>query len=545
MKKDLRRAWNVITSMRTALVLLFLLAIAATPGAMFPQRSLNPEKVTQYYKDHPDLAPIVDKMSGFEVFSSPWFAAIYLLLFLSLLGCLSTRIPVYFRAIVKGPPKAPKKLDRLPAHATVGTAPAIKAEDIATILRKGRWRVRMREEDNGTTTISAEKGYLRETGNLVFHLSLVAVLIGIAVGALYGWSGGMLVTEGSTVCNTVQAYDQFTPGKFVKPTSLPPFCVKLDDFRATFADNGQPLSYEADIKYRAGDDSVTQDPNTSFNLEVNKPLRMDDAGFYLINHGFAPIIRYTDRYGTVFESPTPFLPQDGALTSEGVVVLPDANQDPASTERARDQQMAFEGIYMPTVPESGPAIRSARPERNDEGVMVLAYRGDTGLNTGIPRSVYTLDQNQVDKGALKPLGSKLLRPNEKWTLDDGSVVEFVGTVEWMSVNVAHDPGQLIALGGAAGMISGLMVSLFIRRRRFFARITTADGNVLVTTGGLARTGSEAFSREFAALNKKIVERLDLTPVQEDPESSPVKTKDLPDAMQEITDVRAPASAGKE
>src|SRR5919107_6397568 len=83
----LRNTWRGLTSMRTALVLLFLLALAALPGALLPQYSLNPERVRAYKAEYPTLAPILDRLGFFEVFASPWFAASYLLLFVSLVGC--------------------------------------------------------------------------------------------------------------------------------------------------------------------------------------------------------------------------------------------------------------------------------------------------------------------------------------------------------------------------------------------------------------------------------------------------------------------------
>lgn len=44
----LKKAWHWLTSMRTALVLLFVLAVAAIPGALLPQRSLNQDNVNEY-----------------------------------------------------------------------------------------------------------------------------------------------------------------------------------------------------------------------------------------------------------------------------------------------------------------------------------------------------------------------------------------------------------------------------------------------------------------------------------------------------------------
>ena len=64
----LRWGWRQLTSMRTALVLLLLLAIAAVPGSLVPQRSADPNGVTQYFTDNPDLAPVLDNLSLFEFY---------------------------------------------------------------------------------------------------------------------------------------------------------------------------------------------------------------------------------------------------------------------------------------------------------------------------------------------------------------------------------------------------------------------------------------------------------------------------------------------
>ena len=86
-----RWAWRQLTSMRTALVLLFLLALAAVPGSLVPQRSVDAARAAQFAEQHPTLAPWYDRLSLFSVYSSPWFAATYLLLFVSLVGCVLPR----------------------------------------------------------------------------------------------------------------------------------------------------------------------------------------------------------------------------------------------------------------------------------------------------------------------------------------------------------------------------------------------------------------------------------------------------------------------
>ncbi|MBN9620422.1 MAG: cytochrome c biogenesis protein ResB, partial [Actinobacteria bacterium] len=75
-----RRGWRRLTSMRTALILLFLLAVAAVPGSILPQRPLNPSKTTAYIAAHGRWGQFLDRLGMFDVFGSVWFAAIYLLL---------------------------------------------------------------------------------------------------------------------------------------------------------------------------------------------------------------------------------------------------------------------------------------------------------------------------------------------------------------------------------------------------------------------------------------------------------------------------------
>src|SRR5919202_1262734 len=123
----LRNAWRGLTSMRTALVLLFLLALAALPGALLPQRSLNQRLVDQYFADYPWLAPTLDRLRFFDVFAAPWFAAVYLLLMVSLIGCVLPRTVEQLRSLRSPPVATPRNLDRLP-HAAAATVPASAAE---------------------------------------------------------------------------------------------------------------------------------------------------------------------------------------------------------------------------------------------------------------------------------------------------------------------------------------------------------------------------------------------------------------------------------
>ncbi|HEY8622151.1 MAG TPA: cytochrome c biogenesis protein ResB, partial [Dermatophilaceae bacterium] len=237
----LRWGWRQLTSMRTALFLLLLLAIGAVPGSIWPQRNIDAGRVADYLAHHRSTGPWLDRFGFFDVYSSPWFAAIYLLLFVSLVGCVVPRSRIHWRAMRAQPPRAPVRLERLPEHGQIEVDGA--PEDVLQIARdvlRGRtflsghslgsqWRLR-----SEGLSLSAESGYMRETGNLVFHSALIVVIVAVAVGHLFGWRGDRILVTGKSFSNTISAYDTFDPGPWVDTEGLSPFTVALDKLDVSF-----------------------------------------------------------------------------------------------------------------------------------------------------------------------------------------------------------------------------------------------------------------------------------------------------------------------
>lgn len=494
-----RRWWRQLTSMRTALILLLFLALAAVPGSLLPQRNLNIEQVRGYYEENPDLAPIIDRLWGFDVYASPWFAAIYLLLFTSLVGCLLPRLRDFVSTLRKPPPAPPARMNILPQHRELDER--VDTQGAAEVLRKDRFRVSVRDQGDDVI-VSAEKGYLREAGNLLFHFSLIGLLVGMAFGSLHGWYGNRILVAGEdgAFCNSLQQYDEYGLGANVTPSDLAPFCLQLDDFTATFLDNGQPTAFTADVQY--GQEG--QAPHEPYRLEVNHPLELDGASVFLLGHGYAPIISYTDRYGVTQVSTTPFLVDDAMLTSTGAAVFPDVNVDPETGEADPNAQIAFEGIFMPTVPDDPPFTTSVSPDIDNPGLMLVAYRGDTGLDDGQPQSVYSVDPEQIADGSLDVLDvdPTVLSIGESWELDDGTSVTFEGVLPYAILQVRDDPGEIIVLAFAITVLLGILPALTVKRRRIWVR-TGPDGTSL---GGLARNEYDGFDEEFDRLADAIAGR---------------------------------------
>lgn len=503
----LRRSWRWLTNMRTALVLLFLLALGAIPGALIPQRSINEFKVQQFIEANPRISNVYERLQLFDVFSSSWFTAIYVLLFVSLVGCIIPRTIEHYRAWKADPVRPPKNLERLTHHYTGELL--VPWEEVPGRL-KG-WRVKSfapAEDRAGRASYSAERGYAREAFNLAFHLGLAGILVTFALGKLAYYEGQVIVIAGtennSTFCNTAVAnYDSFRFGALVDGTELTPLCVNVHDFTADYLPNGQAEMFTSHISYTT--DPLSEEPWQETTLRVNHPLRVAGDRVYLQGHGFAPEFTVTWPNGESRTQIIQFQPDDPTLfLSSGVLRFdPPAGLYPDPYER-RTHQLAIQGLFAPTAKWDGKLLSSAFPAMRDPAVAIDIYRGDTGLDTGKPQSIFTLDSQQLHSGALQKLERVNLGLGESITLDDGTVVRFDGAKEFVNLQVSHDPFSIWLLLSTIVTIVGMVGSVSIRRRRIFIRRAedVAPGSTpIVTIAGLSKTGT---GEEFTALARKIV-----------------------------------------
>ncbi|NMO03915.1 cytochrome c biogenesis protein ResB [Gordonia sp. TBRC 11910] len=530
-----RNLWRSLTSMRTALALLFLLALAAIPGALLPQRPLNEQKTQAYIDNHGWLGRAMDRLQLFDVFASAWFTAIYVLLFVSLVGCLTPRLIEHFHALRAKPVAAPRNLARLPRREVfeVDGTPEEIAARIDGNLRGWRREVVVREPSkaypDGVVEVSAEKGYLREFGNLVFHFALLALLISIAVGKLYGYEGTRsLVADGQQeLCNTSTAvYDSFRGGNMVDGTDLAPFCIRIDDFSATFLPNGQPDMYNAKVQYST---DVTADPASwpTTSVRVNEPLRLSGDRVYVLGNGFAPIFTVTFPNGEKRTQTVPFIPDEMATMLSSGAARFDTPGGMYPDQKIRSQnQIALEGLFAPTATFDGTLLSSGSPVPKRPYVAIRIYKGNTGLDSGAPQNAYALDPVSLHNGALVRQAQANLGVGQSSKLPDGTTVTFDGYKRWVSVQISHDPAQDFVLVSAIAMLAGLLVSLLIRRRRVWARLvpvaaSAADGQrrTVVEIAGLARTDQagwgEGFEKQAAGLVRERAERRDMAGAQDE------------------------------
>lgn len=501
----LRWGWTQLTSMRTALFLLLLLAIAALPGSIFPQRVQGTAQVTEYITQHPGVGEVMDWFKLFDVFSSPWFSAIYILLFISLIGCVVPRAKLHFKALRSQPPRTPRRLSRLPEYgalqipADAGMDAATAVAGAAKALRSRGYRIRI-DTASATPSVAGERGYAKESGNLLFHVSLIGVLVAVAAGGLFGYSGQRILVQGDTFVNSLVGYDQFNPGTNFDSQWLQPYSLKLDKFNITFdrdtANNRvQPLTISADVTVR----ETPGAPEEKKTIKVNDPLSIGGTDVYLLGNGYAPHFTVKDGNGKVaFADYVVGRLAAPDYTSSLTIKVPDA----------KPSQLAFSGLFLPSAVKDAQGVdQNSDPDPKNPVVLLNSYYGNLGLDSGTPQNVFVLDVSKLTPlndrklaagGIRLQLGQTVTLPDNK-----GSIT-FDGLTRYAGVEIRHNPTQGYILIFAATALIGLIGSLFLTRRRAWVRVGNhPDGRVMVEYGLLARGEDQRLKAEGTAIRESL------------------------------------------
>jgi cytochrome c biogenesis protein len=495
--------WRQLTSMRVALILLFLLSLGAIPGSLIPQTGADALKVESFKAAHKTLGPLYERLGLFHVYSSVWFSAIYILLFVSLIGCIVPRTWQFVGQLRSRPPGAPRRLTRLPAYATWRTDAEPEAVRAAALraLRGRRFRAHVAGD-----AVAAEKGYVRELGNLLFHIALIVLLVAFAWGQLYKSDGDKLVIEGDGFANTPTQYDDIKSGSLFSSDDLVPFSFDLKRFTGTYErtgpNRGTPRTYEAALSYREGADGEQKKTT----VRVNHPLHIGDSKVYLVSHGYAPVVTVRDAKGkVVFHQAVPLLPSDANVTSQGAIKVLDGYTN-AKGER---EQLGFSAFFVPTFAGAGKGTMVSQFPALDNPVLALtAYHGSLGSDSGIPQNVYQLDTSHAKqfKTADGEIFKDRLAPGQTMELPggNGSITFEKDIKEWAGFQIVQEPGSVWALTGAVTAILGLAASLFISRRRVWVRaVRDAEGVTVVEMAGLGRSESAKLPQELGDLAARV------------------------------------------
>ncbi|MBI3647981.1 MAG: cytochrome c biogenesis protein ResB [Actinobacteria bacterium] len=481
--------------MRTALVLLLLLALASVVGSLVPQGPNSPERVARFQVDHPLLGDFYRHAGFFDVFGSWWFVLITTLLVISLVLCLVPRTRAAIRGLRQRPVQA-REIDGFPQYSerTVATRPELAIASSQKVLRRRMFRVSRAEG-----VLAAEKGTLREVGSLLFHWSFLLLLVGVIYGKGTGFTGKALVVEGETWTDGAANYDgtvregRFFSGDFTGVG------VRLLDFEDTYRRTGQPMDFVSHVDLLEPDGSLAGRAD----IRVNHPAEIDGLSIYQYGFGWAPVVEVREGDRLLYSAPAPFgqlSPPAGvpqlALPWNGVVKLPSVGEGL--------------GIQLVLWPDSSAYLQSletGRPvlmtQANHPIMFFTTWRGP--LLDPSPRSLDISVMRRWTTGTIGQGTTCDLATGKCW--EDGTrpvgpgelTMSFPALRQYSVLQVSRDRGVPIVLAAAILLLLGLLPALYTSRRKVWVRAEANGEGTVLKVGGFALQRKSQFEEEFSKL----------------------------------------------
>jgi len=478
-----RNAWRGLRRMRTAIILLFVLAAGASVGSLFPQRPVNQLKVDEWIANRPSWARTAEWFGLFDVYGSWWFTAIYVLLLVSLVGCIVPRYIAMARQL-RSRPRTDASIAGLQQYreTSVPIEPERALAEAEHSLGRRRYRT-----VRGNGTVAGEKGHIRELGSILFHTAFLVLLVGIVVGKGFGFSGQVAVVEGDRFTDTHVAYDSISEGRFFDENHRG-FSVELTDFSVSFHDNGVPKEFVSRIKVYDNEELVR-----ATRIRVNEPFVYRGVNLYQLAWGYAPRVVVAQNGKVLSDAPVITLqdPRTGAW--RGVVKVP----------QTKPRQLGIELFFyndLATADTNGDGREETAFNRSPYArrpvLFMQAFRGDLSLDR--PQSVYFLDKTAMAAAEVDgaPMGGTA-------DLADGITVSFPEVKQYSVFQIASDPGTPMILAAAILILVGLIPALYSSRRRVWVRASPDAAGARVEVAGQALQRKAAFEEEFKALVRNL------------------------------------------
>jgi cytochrome c biogenesis protein len=489
--------------MRTALILLLMLALGSVVGSLVPQEMNSPDRVAQIVTDHPLLGLFYRKAGFFEVFGSWWFTLIATLLFISLFACLIPRTRATFRNARQRPIQA-REIDAFPLYREVhlGATPDVVLASARRVLGRRMFRTAA-----GEGQVAAEKGAAREIGSLLFHWAFVLLLLGVVIGKGTGYVGHAVIVEGKTFVDARANYSgQIRSGRFFTE-NFSGIGIHLLDFQDTFRSSGIPMDFVSRVQLLDPSGAVAR----TVDIRVNHPAHFDGMDIFQYGFGWAPVVQIRQGSNVIATGPVA-MDQDPAPKDVPALALPWysteklTNLSPnlgVSLEFWPDSaafytmQTTGQPVQMPTL--NAPFIRFSTYDGkifDPSQTIHLDTSGMTKVGSGIVGQGQTVDLRTGEP----------LRPDPKTgQIDYGSrlTVSFPSVRQYSVLQVSRDRGVSIVFLAAILILVGLLPALYTARRRIWVRVQPAGTGSVMQIGGFSLQRKTQFEEEFA----RVVEAL--------------------------------------
>ncbi len=271
--KLLKKILNALSSLKVAIFLILLIAVASSIGTTLPQGEA-PESYLIKYNVKNYLGVIngdwLLRLQLDHIYSSIWFVGLLTWLSLSLIICSCKRQwPMLQKAMKWVDYKDPKQIQRLVISKTYKAQDsALEINKLENFLNISGWQIQ-----KNSSRIAARKGVLGRVGPILVHFGLIILMIGATFGAFQGKKIERFLAPERSL-------------NISNPTKNNELSIKLNSFKIDRSPNGQPEQFRSKIELRS-----TKNKNEVINKEisVNHPLRTNGITIYQADWSLAAI----------------------------------------------------------------------------------------------------------------------------------------------------------------------------------------------------------------------------------------------------------------
>ncbi|MCC7363954.1 MAG: cytochrome c biogenesis protein ResB [Dehalococcoidia bacterium] len=522
----LRTAWQLLTNVKFALLLVGVAGVAAFLGVVLPQVPVpmrsNPAARSAWIElrreDFGILTGPMDRLELFEIFYSAWFNGLWFLVIAAVTVCTVSRLRPTARAVHRPHREVPDRYFET-AHHRADFAHPGGAAAIADALRGRRYRVETTREADGATYLFAERFQWSQYGTFVSHLALLMLLVGGVLTRFAGYDDTFIIAEG-----------QNAP-VFESPGPSQIFVRMVDSYRG-LDDDGNIIDYHSRIEVTRGGETIVckttvNDPCPAFGYKVHQAAFFNDMGHLRV---IAPDGRTVEYDGLIdFNNETTTVPhlrvtRGGELLFDRAI--PQFGTDPGATT-ARDDDYALaplilEGVGGGEVFEVAwrvaadglrvvvTSIANGEQVTLGDGVASGSTEGFTfELAGAAPISAIRFDDmpGAGASGATLQMadaapgetyvvvagvdGSPVtLTAGEPYTTTSGYTYTFGGRVEASGVSIRRDPGDTFIWIAVAMAMVGLAVTFYVPRRRLWVKVTPTRTYIAGIAEKTTRLGRE-------------------------------------------------------
>ncbi|MDH7499769.1 MAG: cytochrome c biogenesis protein ResB [candidate division NC10 bacterium] len=446
------RIWRGLGSVRLALFLFLILGLGSIVGTVVPQGA-GPAVYQQRYGE--GTLRLLSWLGLGDLFHSWWFTAILSLLSLNLLICSFQRLPSLWKVLVaqkiKMEPGMEKDLSLKKSFSIRGENAVSRIEEVL-----GRRGYRIRTEGEASPLYGlASKGRWSRMGPYLVHLSILIVLLGATLGALFGFRGYLNLVEGESA-------DSFAlqGGKGWKKLG---FTLRCHDFEASYyAGTQRPQDYRSDLSVVEGGKEVLRKT-----VRVNDPLSYRGIHFYQSSFGNTGQVRSVT------------LSLEGGARKQTLQIRVPVG----IPHRVEGTDYSVQAIrFLPDFALDERFLAFSRSEEfNNPAALVEVRKGTRPLLRRWVFAKHLSFHGMREKGDLR-VG-----------LIDYEPIQFTG------LQVTHDPGVPLVWAGFALMTLGLVASLLVTERRIWIQMTRGEGGWNLELWGFSRRGKGAFEQEFMSI----------------------------------------------